>query len=63
LHACLIVYALTATPIVPRQFQLEAVLATSNGQDTIITAGMGSGKTLCIIISILLRPGTISMTI
>ncbi|KAG1901029.1 P-loop containing nucleoside triphosphate hydrolase protein, partial [Suillus fuscotomentosus] len=45
------------------QFQLEAVLATLNGQDTIITAGTGSGKTLCIIIPMLLRPGTISMTI
>ncbi|KAG2144383.1 P-loop containing nucleoside triphosphate hydrolase protein [Suillus bovinus] len=63
LCACLIVYVLTATTIVPRQFQLEAVLATLNGQDTIITAGTGSGKTLCIIIPILLCPGTISMTI
>ncbi|KAG2044373.1 hypothetical protein BDR03DRAFT_850377 [Suillus americanus] len=52
-----------ATAIVPQQFQLEAVLATLNGQDTIITAGTGSGKTLCIIIPILLCPGTISMTI
>ncbi|KAG1884571.1 hypothetical protein F4604DRAFT_1508369, partial [Suillus subluteus] len=63
LRACLIVFVLTATAIVPRQFQLEAVLATLNGQDTIITAGTGSGKTLCIIIPILLCPGTISMTI
>ncbi|KAG1893191.1 uncharacterized protein F5891DRAFT_963388 [Suillus fuscotomentosus] len=63
LRACLIVFVLTATIIVPRQFQLEAVLATLNGQDSVITAGTGSGKTLCIIIPILLRPGTISMTI
>jgi superfamily II DNA helicase RecQ len=63
LRACLIVYALTETAIVPQQFQLEAVLATLNGQDTIITAGTGSGKTLCIIIPISLRPGTITMTI
>ena len=63
LRACLIVFVLTATIIVPRQFQLKAVLATLNGQDSVITAGTGSGKTLCIIIPILLRPGTISMTI
>ncbi|KAG1860374.1 hypothetical protein F4604DRAFT_1528762, partial [Suillus subluteus] len=46
-----------------RQFQLEVVLATLNGQDSIITAGTGSGKTLCIIIPILLHLGTVTMTI
>jgi ATP-dependent helicase YprA (DUF1998 family) len=63
LRACLLVYVLTATTIVPRQFQLEAILATLNGRDIVITAGTGSGKTLCLIIPILLRPDTISMTI
>ncbi|KAG2353568.1 hypothetical protein BDR07DRAFT_1309106, partial [Suillus spraguei] len=63
LRACLTVYVLTSTVIVPRQFQLEAVLATLNGRDSVITAGTGSGKTLCIIIPILLRPGTVSITI
>jgi len=47
LRACLIIYVLTATVMVPHQFQLEAVLATLNGRDSIITAGTGSGKTLC----------------
>ncbi|KAG1721041.1 hypothetical protein EDD22DRAFT_760609, partial [Suillus occidentalis] len=59
LRACLIIYVLTATVIIPRQFQLEAVLATLNGRDSIVTAGTGSGKTLCIIMPILLRPGTV----
>ncbi|KAG2063054.1 hypothetical protein BDR04DRAFT_940703, partial [Suillus decipiens] len=63
LRACLIVYVLTATTIVPRQVQLESALATLNGRDNLITAGTGSGKTLCIIIPILLRPGTVSMTV
>src|SRR6267154_2672542 len=36
LRACLLVYILTATTIVPRQFQLEAILATLNGRDIII---------------------------
>ncbi|KAG2123102.1 hypothetical protein BD769DRAFT_1296734, partial [Suillus cothurnatus] len=63
LRTCLIVFVLMATIIVPHQFQLKAVLATLNGQDGVKTAGTGSGKTLCIIIPILLRPGTISITI
>ncbi|KAG2074459.1 hypothetical protein BDR04DRAFT_1008020, partial [Suillus decipiens] len=63
LRACLIVYVLTSTAIVPRQFQLEAALATLNGRDSVINAGTGSGKTLCILTPILLRPGTVSMTI
>ncbi|KAG1846147.1 P-loop containing nucleoside triphosphate hydrolase protein, partial [Suillus tomentosus] len=45
------------------QFQLEAILATLNGCDSVITAGTGCGKTLCLIIPILLHPDTISMTI
>jgi ATP-dependent helicase YprA (DUF1998 family) len=63
LRACLLVYILTATTIVPRQFQLEATLATLNGHDSVITAGTGCGKTLCLIIPMLLCPDTISMTI
>ncbi|KAG1850154.1 hypothetical protein F4604DRAFT_1970649 [Suillus subluteus] len=39
LHACLLVYILMATTIVPQVFQLEAILATLNGHDSIITAG------------------------
>ncbi|KAI9459623.1 P-loop containing nucleoside triphosphate hydrolase protein, partial [Boletus coccyginus] len=49
--------------IVPCTFQLQASLAILNGKDTIITAGTGSGKTLCLLIPILLCPGTISLTI
>ncbi|KAG2058724.1 hypothetical protein BDR06DRAFT_875580 [Suillus hirtellus] len=52
-----------ATAIVPRQFQLKVVLTKLNDQDTIITAVTDSGKTLCIIIPMLLCPGMISMTI
>ncbi|KAF9219321.1 hypothetical protein BS17DRAFT_789494 [Gyrodon lividus] len=63
LRACMIIYLLTATVIVPRGFQLQASLATLNGKDSIITAGTGSGKTLCIIIPLLLRPESISITV
>ena len=54
LQACLIVYQLTLCTIVPCVFQLQAVLATLNGRDTIITAGTRSGKTLCQLIPMLL---------
>ncbi|KIK79606.1 hypothetical protein PAXRUDRAFT_95859, partial [Paxillus rubicundulus Ve08.2h10] len=63
LHACMIIYLLTATVIVPQEFQLQASLAILNGKDSIITAGTGSGKTLCIIIPLLLRPQSISITV
>ena len=54
LWACLIVYQLTSCTIVPCVFQLQVVLATLNGWDTIITAGTRSGKTLCQLIPMLL---------
>ena len=54
-RTCLIVYWLTSCAIVPRVFQLQASLATLHGRDTIITAGTGSGKTLCQLIPMLLR--------
>ncbi|KIJ57528.1 hypothetical protein HYDPIDRAFT_171650, partial [Hydnomerulius pinastri MD-312] len=63
LRACLIIYFLTSTTIVPRVFQLQASIAILNGHDTIITAGTGRGKTLCLLIPMLLRPKSISITI
>jgi len=63
LRACLIVHRLTSGAIVPHIFQLQASLAILNRKDTIITAGTGSGKTLCQLIPMLLRPDTLSMTI
>ncbi|KAF9221447.1 hypothetical protein BS17DRAFT_640606, partial [Gyrodon lividus] len=62
-RACVTIYILTSSTIVPRVFQLQASLAILNGRDTIITAGTGSGKTLCVLIPMLLRPGSMSITI
>lgn len=59
LRACLLVYILSSSTIVPRIFQLQAYLTILNGQGTIIAAGTGWGKTDCLIIPPLLRPGTI----
>ena len=63
LCACLIVHAMTSGKIIPRPFQLQALLALLHGSDTLITAGTGSGKTLCLLIPILLRPGSISIMV
>ncbi|KAF9542091.1 hypothetical protein CPC08DRAFT_717012 [Agrocybe pediades] len=56
LRACLIIYTVTRGRVVPRQFQLEASLETYQGRDSIIIAGTGHGKTLCIVIPLLLNP-------
>ncbi|KIK77960.1 hypothetical protein PAXRUDRAFT_114466, partial [Paxillus rubicundulus Ve08.2h10] len=53
-QACIIVYVLSSRTIVPHTFQLQASLAILKGHDTITTAGTGSGKTLCLLIPLLL---------
>ena len=63
LRACLILHRMTSSAIVSRVFQLQASLALLNGKDTIVTAGTGCGKTLCQLIPMLLRPGSVSITI
>lgn len=63
LRACLITFLVTKGRIVPRAFQLEASLATVHQRDSIVIAGMGSGKTLCFLIPILLHPESISVTV
>lgn len=63
IRACLIVSVLTDGSIVPRTFQLEASLAILRRHDSVIIAGTGSGKTLCLLIPILLRLESISLTI
>jgi ATP-dependent helicase YprA (DUF1998 family) len=61
--ACLIIFVLSRSSKVPRQFQLIASLATLAGRDSMITSATGSGKTLCILIPMLLRPDKIFILI
>ncbi|KAF9234844.1 P-loop containing nucleoside triphosphate hydrolase protein, partial [Melanogaster broomeanus] len=63
LRACLIIWILTRGTVVPRVFQLQASLAMLQQRDSVIIAGTGAGKTLCLLIPMLLRPGSISITI
>ena len=58
--ACLIVYRLTMCTSV---FQLQSSLAMLNRRETFITAGTGSGKMLCQLIPMLLRPNSLLMMI
>ncbi|KIK80520.1 hypothetical protein PAXRUDRAFT_119570, partial [Paxillus rubicundulus Ve08.2h10] len=53
-RACLIVLLLTDGCVIPCIFQLEASLAMLHQHDCVIIAGTGSGKTLCLLIPILL---------
>ncbi|KIK72917.1 hypothetical protein PAXRUDRAFT_96099, partial [Paxillus rubicundulus Ve08.2h10] len=54
LQACLIALLLTDGCVIPRIFQLEASLAMLHQCNCVIIAGTGSGKTLCLLIPILL---------
>ncbi|KAJ7703577.1 hypothetical protein B0H17DRAFT_888020, partial [Mycena rosella] len=57
------VYLISQGRMVPRQFQLQSTDAFSQGLDSLIDSGTGSGKTLCQILPNLLFPQPSSMTI
>ncbi|KAF8834573.1 hypothetical protein BDN67DRAFT_873768, partial [Paxillus ammoniavirescens] len=63
LWACLVIWVITRGTVVPRIFQLQASLAMLRRRDNVIIAGTGSGKMLCLLIPMLLRPDSISITI
>ncbi len=63
LQACLAVWEASKKKIVPNEFQLKATIAMMSGQDSLIDAGTGSGKTLCMIIPCLLAPESTSVVI
>jgi hypothetical protein len=54
LRASLICWRVTQGKQVPRKMQLQAILADRLNQDSLVSAGTGSGKTLPIAINILL---------
>ena len=63
LRACLIVFSVTDGRVFPRQFQLEAGLAAYQGKNSIVTAGTGSGKTLSMVIPLLMNPEAVGIII
>jgi hypothetical protein len=63
LRACLLVYTSSLGNIIPRDFQLQAVIASLSGRDGLVTAATGSGKTLIMIMLLMLRPSDTSILI
>jgi ATP-dependent helicase YprA (DUF1998 family) len=63
LLACLLVWTLSNSTVVPREFQLKVALAAISGRDTVVRAGTGQGKTLAMVILMLLRPDAMAMII
>ena len=61
LRACLLLWTVTDTKLVPREFQLEATIAIMSGRDSLIDVGTGYGKTLCMIIPCLLDPESLAV--
>ncbi|RXW23982.1 hypothetical protein EST38_g1897 [Candolleomyces aberdarensis] len=49
--------------IVPREFQLKAVIALCTGKDALVDVGTGYGKTFCMVLPALLSPGSISLVV
>ena len=61
LRACLLVWTVTYSKLVPREFQLEATITIMSGRDSFIDVGTGYGKTLCVIIPCLLNPESLAV--
>ena len=61
LRACLLVWTVTYSKLVPREFQLEATITIMSGRDSFIDVGTGYGKTLCVIIPCLLDPESLAV--
>ena len=63
LQSCLMLWISSFSRLVPREFQLRAIISTMSGQDSLTDVGTGNGKTLCMIIPCILSPKTISVVI
>ena len=63
LGACLLILTVTRGRVITRQFQPEAALETIKGNDSRVIAGTGHGKTLCIVIPLILQPRMICIVV
>lgn len=63
LRACLLVFSVSDGRVVPREFQLTSGLEAFWGKHTIINAGTGSGKTLSMVIPLLMDPEAVAIII
>jgi len=63
LRACLLVFSVSDGQVVPRKFQLVAGLAAYERKHAIINTGTGSGKTLSMVIPLLMDPEAVAIII
>jgi ATP-dependent helicase YprA (DUF1998 family) len=49
LQSCLSIWIVTKGSVIPRVFQVQALVAMLSQRDSVIIAGTGTGKTLCFI--------------
>ena len=63
LRAILLLYTVTAGAKVPRQMQLESILLVMSNLNSLVNAGTGLGKTICMVLPVLLDPTSITLVI
>ncbi|KAK0433483.1 uncharacterized protein EV420DRAFT_1600290 [Desarmillaria tabescens] len=62
-RSCLLVYIASHGTIFPRDDQIRAALWSAQGRDSVVIAPTGWGKTLCVLMPLLLFPTTTSITV
>jgi len=63
LRAILLLYTVTAGAKVPHKMQLESLLPVMANLDSLVNTGMGLGKTICMVLPVLLDPTSITLII
>ncbi|KAJ7572263.1 P-loop containing nucleoside triphosphate hydrolase protein [Mycena floridula] len=63
LRMCILCWKISVGKICPREYQISATIAIMQGRDSIIYVGTGYGKTLCMILPLLLKPDSISIVV
>lgn len=63
LRASLLLYVVSKRSKLPRAMQLECVRAVMSRKDCLVTAGTGSGKTIAMLLAVLLDPLSITLVV
>ncbi|KAF8811263.1 P-loop containing nucleoside triphosphate hydrolase protein [Phlegmacium glaucopus] len=60
-RACLLLWVLSKSMKVPREFQIRGTIATLSNRDSLLDVGTNAGKTLCIVLPCLVSPDTLAV--
>lgn len=63
LRASLLLYVVSKKSKTPRAMQLECVRAMMSRKDCLVTAGTGSGKTIAMLLAVILDPLSITLVV